>query len=334
MLPELQETCNLALQINFMSQETEHVQCLIIGSGPAGYTAAIYAARADLKPVLYTGIVPGGQLTQTTDVENFPGYANGIMGPEMMEDFRKQAERFGTEIRFGYVTSVDFAEAPHKVVIDDQKTITADTVIIATGATAKWLGLESEQKYNGFGVSACAVCDGFFFKNQDVAIVGAGDTAAEEATYLAKLCNKVHMIVRRDEFRASKAMVHRVLNTKNIEIHYDSETQEIVGNGQTVTGIRIKNNKTNEESTLDVTGFFVAIGHKPNTDIFKGWLDMDETGYLITKPGTPLTNVEGVFACGDVQDKHYRQAVTAAGSGCMAALEAERYLAAKEHAVA
>jgi len=334
MLPELQETCNLALQINFMSQETEHVQCLIIGSGPAGYTAAIYAARADLKPVLYTGIVPGGQLTQTTDVENFPGYANGIMGPEMMEDFRKQAERFGTEIRFGYVTSVDFSEAPHKVVIDEQKTITADTVIIATGATAKWLGLESEQKYNGFGVSACAVCDGFFFKNQDVAIVGAGDTAAEEATYLAKLCNKVHMIVRRDEFRASKAMVHRVLNTKNIEIHYDSETQEIVGNGQTVTGVRIKNNKTNEESTVDVTGFFVAIGHKPNTDIFKGWLDMDETGYLITKPGTPLTNIEGVFACGDVQDKHYRQAVTAAGSGCMAALEAERYLAAKEHVVA
>ena len=315
-----------------MSQDTEHVQCLIIGSGPAGYTAAIYAARADLKPVLYTGIVPGGQLTQTTDVENFPGYANGIMGPEMMEDFRKQAERFGTDIRFGYITSVDFSGSPHKIIVDEHKTIIADTVIIATGASAKWLGLESEQKYNGFGVSACAVCDGFFFKNQDVAIVGAGDTAAEEATYLAKLCKKVHMIVRRDEFRASKAMVHRVLNTPNIEVHYSSETQEIVGDGQNVTGVRIINNQSKEETLLDVTGFFVAIGHKPNTDIFKGWLDMDETGYLLTQPGTPLTNIEGVFACGDVQDKHYRQAVTAAGSGCMAALEAERYLAAKEHA--
>jgi len=316
-----------------MSQETEHVKCLIIGSGPAGYTAAVYAARADLKPVLYTGIVPGGQLTQTTDVENFPGYPEGILGPEMMEDFRKQAERFGTEIRFGYVTSVDFSGPTHTVVIDEHKTITADTVIIATGASAKWLGLESEQKYNGFGVSACAVCDGFFFRQQDVAIVGAGDTAAEEATYLAKLCNKVHMLVRRDEFRASKAMVNRVLNTKNIEIHYNSEAKEIVGDGQAVTGIRVFNNKTSEEKLIDITGFFVAIGHKPNTDIFKGWLEMDETGYLITKAGTPLTNVEGVFACGDVQDKHYRQAVTAAGSGCMAALEAERYLAAKEDVV-
>ena len=317
-----------------MSQETEHVQCLIIGSGPAGYTAAIYAARADLKPVLYTGIVPGGQLTQTTDVENFPGYPEGILGPEMMEDFRKQAERFGTDIRFGYVTSVDFSGPPHKVIIDEHKVITADTIIIATGATAKWLGLESEQKYNGFGVSACAVCDGFFFRQQEVAIVGAGDTAAEEATYLAKLCKKVHMIVRRDEFRASKAMVNRVLNTPNIEVHYNSETQEIVGDGQSVTGVRVLNNKSGQETTLDITGFFVAIGHKPNTDIFKGWLEMDETGYLITKPGTPLTNVEGVFACGDVQDKHYRQAITAAGSGCMAALEAERYLAAKEDVVA
>ena len=317
-----------------MSQETEHVQCLIIGSGPAGYTAAIYAARADLKPVLYTGIVPGGQLTQTTDVENFPGYPEGILGPEMMEDFRKQAERFGTDIRFGYVTSVDFSGPPHKVIIDEHKVITADTIIIATGATAKWLGLESEQKYNGFGVSACAVCDGFFFRQQEVAIVGAGDTAAEEATYLAKLCQKVHMIVRRDEFRASKAMVNRVLNTPNIEVHYNSETQEIVGDGQSVTGVRVLNNKSGQETTLDITGFFVAIGHKPNTDIFKGWLEMDETGYLITKPGTPLTNVEGVFACGDVQDKHYRQAITAAGSGCMAALEAERYLAAKEDVVA
>ncbi|PWG82241.1 thioredoxin-disulfide reductase [Pararcticibacter amylolyticus] len=317
-----------------MSQDTEHVQCLIIGSGPAGYTAAIYAARADLKPVLYTGIVPGGQLTQTTDVDNFPGYPAGIMGPEMMEDFRKQAERFGTDIRFGYATSVDFSGTPHKVVIDEHKTIIAETVIVATGATAKWLGLESEQKYNGFGVSACAVCDGFFFRNQEVAIVGAGDTAAEEATYLAKLCSKVHMLVRRDEFRASKAMQNRVLSTPNIEIHYNTETQEIVGDGQNVTGIRVYNNKTTEETTIPVTGFFVAIGHKPNTDIFKGWLDMDETGYLITKPGTAQTNIEGVFACGDAQDKVYRQAVTAAGTGCMAALEAERYLAEKEYEAA
>jgi thioredoxin reductase (NADPH) len=315
-----------------MSQETEHVHCLIIGSGPAGYTAAIYAARADLKPVLYTGIVPGGQLTQTTDVENFPGYPKGVMGPEMMEDFRQQAERFGTDIRFGYVTKVDFSKTPHQVVVDDVKTILADTVIVSTGASAKWLGLESEQKYNGFGVSACAVCDGFFFKGQDVAIVGAGDTAAEEATYLAKLCNKVHMIVRKGEFRASKAMVNRVMNTPNIEVHYHTETQEILGNGQTVTGVRVKNNQTGEEKNLDVTGFFVAIGHNPNTEIFKGWLDMDETGYLLTKPDSTQTNIEGVFACGDAQDKLWRQAITAAGTGCMAALEAERYLAAKEHA--
>ncbi|MGV3703871.1 MAG: thioredoxin-disulfide reductase [Arcticibacter sp.] len=313
-----------------MYQEQEHVQCLIIGSGPAGYTAAIYAARADLKPVLYTGIVPGGQLTQTTDVENFPGYPEGIMGPAMMEDFRKQAERFGTQIRFGYVTSVDFSATPHKVVIDEIKVITADTVIIATGATAKWLGLPSEQKYNGFGVSACAVCDGFFFKNQEVAIVGAGDTAAEEATYLAKLCSKVHMLVRRDEFRASKAMQQRVLNTENIVIHYNTETQEIVGDGLNVTGVRVVNNQTQEEKVIDVSGFFVAIGHNPNTDIFKGWLDMDETGYLITKSDSTQTNIEGVFACGDAQDKIFRQAITAAGTGCMAALEAERYLAAKE----
>ena len=316
-----------------MSQEIEHVHCLIIGSGPAGYTAAIYAARADLKPVLYTGIVPGGQLTETTDVDNFPGYPQGIMGPEMMEDFRKQAERFGTEIRFGYVTSVDFSGPVHKVIIDENKTITADTVIIATGATARWLGLESEQKYNGFGVSACAVCDGFFFKGQDVAIVGAGDTAAEEATYLAKLCNKVHMFVRRDEFRASKAMQHRVLNTANIEIHYNTETQEILGDGKVVTGVRILNNQTQVERVVDVTGFFVAIGHTPNTTLFKGMLDMDETGYLITKPNSTQTNIEGIFACGDAQDKIFRQAVTAAGTGCMAALEAERYLAAKEDTV-
>ena len=313
-------------------QEIEHLKCLIIGSGPAGYTAAIYAARADLKPVVYTGIVPGGQLTQTTEVDNFPGYPQGITGPVMMEDFRVQAERFGTEVRFGYATKVDFSKdgGIHTVVIDGTKTVTADTVIIATGATAKWLGLESEEKYNGFGVSACAVCDGFFFKGQDVAIVGAGDTAAEEATYLAKLCNKVHMLVRRDEFRASKAMIHRVLNTPNIEIHYNTETQEILGDGQVVTGVRVKNNKTQEENVLDITGFFVAIGHTPNTELFKGILDMDETGYLITKPNVTATNIPGVFACGDVQDNVYRQAVTAAGTGCMAALEAERYLAAKE----
>jgi len=316
-----------------MSEEIEHVQCLIIGSGPAGYTAAIYAARADLKPVMYTGMEPGGQLTQTTDVDNFPGYPGGVMGPEMMEDFRKQAERFGTDIRFGYVSSVDFSSMPHKVVVDDIKTVTADTVIISTGATAKWLGLPSEQKYNGFGVSACAVCDGFFFKGQDVAIVGAGDTAAEEATYLAKLCKKVYMLVRRDEFRASKAMVHRVLNTPNIEVVYHTETQEIIGNGKNVTAVKVLNNQTGVESEIPVEGFFVAIGHKPNTDIFKGWLDMDETGYLQTIPGSTKTNVEGVFAAGDVQDHYYRQAVTAAGSGCMAALDAERYLAAKEHEV-
>ncbi len=316
-----------------MSPNTEHVHCLIIGSGPAGYTAAIYAARADLKPVLYTGMLAGGQLTQTTEVENFPGYPDGIQGPEMMEQFQKQAERFGTDIRFGYVSSVDFSSMPHKVVVDEVKTILADTVIISTGASAKWLGLESEQKYNGFGVSACAVCDGFFFKGQDVAIVGAGDTAAEEATYLAKLCRKVYMIVRKPEFRASKAMVSRVLNTPNIEVIYSSETQEIVGNGQTVTGVRIKNTDTQAERLLDVTGFFVAIGHHPNTDIFKAFIDTDEVGYIITKPGSTQTNIEGVFACGDAQDKIFRQAVTAAGTGCMAALEAERYLAAKESVV-
>lgn len=314
-----------------MSQETEHIKCLIIGSGPAGYTAAIYAARADLKPVVYTGIVPGGQLTTTTDVDNFPGYPDGVNGTQMMEDLKRQAERFGTEVRFGYATAVDFSGEVHQVTIDGNKTVTADTVIIATGATAKWLGLESEQKYSGFGVSACAVCDGFFFRQQDVAIVGAGDTAAEEATYLAKLASKVHMLVRRDEFRASKAMQHRVLNTPNIEIHYNTETKEIVGDGQNVTGVKVYNNITGEEKILDVTGFFVAIGHKPNTELFQGALEMDENGYLITKPDSTQTNIKGVFACGDVQDHIYRQAVTAAGTGCMAALEAERYLASKEH---
>ncbi|HTI57374.1 thioredoxin-disulfide reductase [Mucilaginibacter sp.] len=316
-----------------MSQENEHVKCLIIGSGPAGYTAAIYASRADLKPVLYTGLLAGGQLTQTTEVENYPGYPDGIMGPAMMENFEKQAARLGTDIRFGYVSSVDFSSTPHKVVIDDTKTILADTVIISTGASAKWLGLESEQKYNGFGVSACAVCDGFFFRGHDVAIVGAGDTAAEEATYLAKLCKKVYMLVRRDEFRASKAMMHRVMHTHNIEVIYNTEAKEIIGDGQVVTGVKVFNNKTNEEKVLDVTGFFVAIGHHPNTEIFKGWIDMDENGYIITQPGSSKTNIEGVFACGDAQDHVYRQAVTAAGTGCMAAIDAERYLAAKEHAI-
>ena len=315
-----------------MAEELEHVECLIIGSGPAGYSAAIYAARADLKPLMITGMQMGGQLTQTTDVENYPGYPGGVMGPEMMEDFRKQAERFGTDIRFGYVSSVDFSGSVHKVVVDENKTILANTVIISTGASAKWLGLPSEEKYNGFGVSACAVCDGFFFKNQDVVIVGAGDTAAEEATYLAKLCKKVTMLVRRDEFRASKTMVHRVLKTPNIEILYNTDTKEILGDGKNVTGVKVINNITNEEIDIPATGFFVAIGHKPNTDIFKNWLEMDEVGYLITKPDSTATDIEGVFVCGDAQDKIYRQAITAAGTGCMAALEAERYLAAKEYA--
>jgi thioredoxin reductase (NADPH) len=308
-----------------MNENTEHVSCLIIGSGPAGYTAAIYAARADMKPVMYQGLQPGGQLTITTEVENYPGYPKGTQGPEMMEDFKLQAERFGTDIRWGLATAVDFTGPVHKVTIDEKTIITADTVIIATGASAKWLGLPSEEKLNGFGVSACAVCDGFFFKGQDVAIVGAGDTAAEEATYLAKLCNKVYMIVRREEMRASKAMQHRVQNTKNIEIIYNSSTKEILGE-KTVEGALIVNNK-GEERTLAVTGFFVAIGHQPNTAIFKDWIDMDETGYIITTPGTSKTNIPGVFACGDAQDKVYRQAVTAAGTGCMAALDAERYLA-------
>jgi len=311
-----------------MTENATHHQLLIIGSGPAGYTAAIYAARAGLNPVLYTGMQPGGQLTITTEVENYPGFPDGVQGPEMMNLFQKQAERFGTQVNFGLATKVDFTGPVHKVWIDDEKLLTANAVIIATGASAKWLGLESEQRLNGFGVSACAVCDGFFFKNQTVAIVGAGDTAAEEATYLAKLCEKVYMIVRRDEFRASKAMQERVLNTHNIEIFYNSETDEILGD-KNVEAVRIKNNKTGEKHTINVTGFFVAIGHKPNTDIFKNWLDMDDTGYLIVKPGTSFTNIEGVFAAGDCADKNYRQAVTAAGSGCMAALDAERWLAAK-----
>ncbi|MFN5324843.1 MAG: thioredoxin-disulfide reductase [Bacteroidota bacterium] len=311
-----------------MSETPEHLKCLIIGSGPAGYTAAIYAARADLKPVIIQGLQPGGQLTITTEVENYPGYPQGTHGPKMMEDFKAQAERFGTEIRWGYVTSVDFTGPIHKVVVDEKTTITADTIIIATGASAKWLGLESESRLNGFGVSACAVCDGFFFRGQDVAIVGAGDTAAEEATYLAKLCRKVYMIVRKNEMRASKAMQHRVNSTPNIEVLYNTETKEILGD-QAVTGAKVVNNVSGEERILDVTGFFVAIGHQPNTSIFKGWLDMDETGYIKTVPGTTRTNIPGVFASGDAQDHVYRQAVTAAGTGCMAAIDAERYLASK-----
>jgi thioredoxin reductase (NADPH) len=315
-----------------MSEATEHIKCLIIGSGPAGYTAAIYAARADLHPVMYTGMQPGGQLTITNDVENFPGYPEGISGPEMMEEFKKQAERFETDIRFGMATAVDFSGPVHKVTIDNNKVVTADTVIISTGASAKWLGLESEQRLNGFGVSACAVCDGFFYRGQTVALVGAGDSAAEESTYLAKLCTKVHLIVRRDEMRASKVMQKRVFNTPNIEIHWNSETDEVLGE-KVVEGVRIKNNITGEKTEIPVTGFFVAIGHTPNTEIFKGWIDMDETGYLKNEPGTSLTNIPGVFVSGDAADKRYRQAVTAAGTGCMAALDAEKYLAAKESEV-
>jgi thioredoxin reductase (NADPH) len=307
----------------------EKVSILIIGSGPAGYTAAIYASRAGLKPVLYQGSQPGGQLTITTDVENYPGYPEGIMGPQMMEDFKKQAERFGADIRWGMATSVDFSTpTAHKVIIDETHEITANTVIISTGASAKWLGLESEQRLNGYGVSACAVCDGFFFRKQDVAIVGAGDTACEEAHYLSKLANKVYMLVRRDEFRASQIMQERVLNTPNIEVLFNTETIEILGN-EGVTGAKIRNTKTGEESVLNVTGFFVAIGHQPNTQIFKDFIDLDESGYILTEKGSSRTNIEGVFASGDAQDKIYRQAITAAGSGCMAALDAERYLAAK-----
>ncbi|MDI9866898.1 thioredoxin-disulfide reductase [Flectobacillus sp. DC10W] len=308
----------------------EHIKCLIIGSGPAGYTAAIYASRAGLAPVMYQGGQPGGQLTITNDVENFPGYPDGIQGPQMMQDLENQARRFGTDIRFGMATSVDFSVSPKKVVIDESIELTADAVIIATGASAKWLGLESEKKYNGLGVSACAVCDGFFYRNQVVAIVGGGDTAAEEATYLANICSKVHMIVRREELRASLIMQKRVLNNPKIEVHWNSETDEILGDASGVTGARLKNVKTGETEELTLTGFFVAIGHKPNTDIFKDYLDLDEAGYIQTIKGSTNTNIEGVFACGDAQDNIYRQAVTAAGTGCMAALDAERWLAANE----
>ncbi len=313
-----------------MSNEIEKVSCLIIGSGPAGYTAAIYAARANLKPVLYQGLEPGGQLMITTEVENYPGYPNGVQGPEMMEDFRKQAERMGADIRFGLVTKVDFSSLPHKVIVDETKEIHADAVIISTGASAKWLGIESEKRLNGHGVSACAVCDGFFYKNQEVAIVGAGDTACEEALYLSKLCTTVHMLIRRDEMRASKVMQDRVLNIPNIKVYWNTETDEILGD-KTVSAVRIKNIKTEETTEIPITGFFVAIGHTPNSAVFKEFLETDESGYILVEKGSSKTKVEGVFACGDVQDKIYRQAVTAAGSGCMAALDAERYLAAKGH---
>ncbi len=304
----------------------ESVRCMIIGSGPAGYTAAIYAARADLKPLIYQGMQPGGQLTITTEVENFPGYPKGITGPEMMEEFKQQAERFGTRIRFGVVTEVDFSSRPFTVKADDGKTILAETVIIATGASAKWLGLESEKKFMGMGVSGCATCDGFFYRGQEVAIIGGGDTAAEEATYLAKLCKKVYMVHRRGELRASKAMQHKVLNTANIEMVWDSAPGEILGDQSGVTGLRIRSVKTGETRDLRVMGVFVAIGHKPNTELFEGQLELDEMSYVKTRPGTTQTSIDGVFAAGDVQDHHYRQAVTAAGTGCMAAIEAERFL--------
>jgi thioredoxin reductase (NADPH) len=312
-----------------MNNEFEKIRCLIIGSGPAGYTAAIYAARADLKPVVYQGLQPGGQLTITTEVDNFPGYPEGITGPEMMNQLKAQAERFGTEARWGIVTSVDFSERPFKVLADDGKKILADTVIIATGASAKWLGLESEKKYNGQGVSACATCDGFFYRGKDVAIVGGGDTAAEEATYLAKLCKKVYMIVRRDELRASKAMQEKVFNTPNIEMLWNHTTKEILGDFSGVNAVLLTNVKTAEDKKIDIHGFFVAIGHNPNTDIFKGQIELDDMDYIKTIPGSTKTSIEGVFAAGDVQDHHYRQAITAAGSGCMAAIEAERFLSSK-----
>lgn len=311
-----------------MKEVKEKVSCLIIGSGPAGYTAAIYAARANMKPVLYQGLQPGGQLTITTEVENYPGFPEGIQGPDMMIHFENQAKRMGADIRFGMASAVDFSVRPMLVEIDESYWIAADSIIISTGASAKWLGLPNEQRLNGYGVSACAVCDGFFFRGKDVAIVGAGDTAAEEALYLSKICNHVHMIVRRDEMRASKIMQERVKSTANITIHWSHEVEDIKGE-QKVESVVIFNNKTNEKTTLDVSACFIAIGHQPNSQIFQGFIDMDETGYILTVPGSTKTNVEGVFAAGDVQDKTYRQAITAAGSGCMAALEAERYLSEK-----
>lgn len=320
------------IEIKVMAETVERIKCLIIGSGPAGYTAAIYAARADMKPIMYTGMEPGGQLTTTTEVDNFPGYPEGIDGPTMMIQLQQQAERFGTEVRMGMVTSVELNKTHggiHKVEIDNGSTLEAESIIIATGATAKYLGLPSEQRLRGGGVSACAVCDGFFFKGQEVAIVGGGDTAAEESTYLANICSKVTLLVRKGEMRASKAMQHRVNNTPNLEVKYFTEIEEVLGD-QVVEGLRLVNNQTGEKEDIKVTGLFIAIGHKPNTEIFKGQLEMDDTGYIITKGKSTKTNIPGVFASGDVQDKEYRQAITAAGTGCMAALDAERYLAAVE----
>ncbi|HOE38524.1 MAG TPA: thioredoxin-disulfide reductase [Bacteroidales bacterium] len=305
---------------------SEKVKCLIIGSGPAGYTAAIYTARANLNPVLYEGLQPGGQLTTTTEIDNFPGYPEGVSGPIMMDQLKAQAQRFGTDVRFGYITKVDFSKRPFKVVADNIHEIEAETVIIATGATANYLGLESEEKFKGLGVSACATCDGFFYKNKDVAVVGGGDTAAEEASYLAGLCNKVYMIVRRDVLRASKAMQEKVMNNPKIEILWNHNTVEVLGDSSGVTGARLRNNKTNEEKNIDIHGFFLAIGHTPATSLFKDYIELDEQSYIKTKPGTSKTNVPGVFACGDVQDPVYRQAITAAGSGCKAAIDVERFL--------
>jgi len=317
-----------------MSEAVENVKSLIIGSGPAGYTAAIYAARADLKPIIYQGMQPGGQLTITTEVDNYPGYPDGVEGPKMMEDMQRQAKRFGADVRWGEITEVDFSQRPFTCKSDDGKTIIADTVIIATGASAQWLGLESEKEYNGGGVSACATCDGFFYKGLDVAVVGGGDTACEEASYLANMVNKVYMIVRRDVLRASKAMQHRVKNNPKIEILWNHNTKEIVGEkmgfNKSVNGAILLNNKTNEEKKINISGFFVAIGHKPNSDLFKNQLELDEAGYVKTIPGSATTNIPGVFAAGDIQDTIYRQAVTAAGSGCMAAIESERFLGENE----
>lgn len=313
------------------NKPVEKVKVLVLGSGPAGYTAAIYAARANLNPVVYEGIQPGGQLTTTTEIENFPGYPNGITGNEMMEDLKKQAQRFGTDVRFGIASSTDLSSRPFKVTIDDEKVIEAEILIIATGATAKYLGLESEEKFKGQGVSACATCDGFFYRGKDVAVVGGGDTAAEEATYLAGLCNKVYLIVRKPYLRASKAMQERVVNTPNLEVLFEHVTKEIVGDMTGVNGVILTNTKTGEDVKKDISGFFVAIGHQPNSDIFKPWIETDEVGYIKTIPGTSKTNIPGVFACGDVQDPHYRQAITAAGSGCMAAIDAERYFAENKH---
>jgi thioredoxin reductase (NADPH) len=315
-----------------MSDTIEKLDCVIIGSGPAGYTAAIYAARADMHPIVIQGLQPGGQLTTTTDVDNYPGYKDGITGPEMMEDFKAQAERFGTDTRWGMVTKVDFSERPFKVEVDEKDTILAETVIIATGASAKWLGMEDEKRLNGYGVSACATCDGFFYKGKEVVVVGAGDTAAEEATYLAKMCTKVTMLVRRDKMRASKAMQHRVFNTENLEVLFNQNTKSINGEPGVVgvESVTAVNNITNEETVIPASGFFVAIGHKPNSDLFKGQLEMDDNGYLIIEPGTSKTKIPGVFAAGDIADHVYRQAVTSAGTGCMAALDAERFLADQE----